>query len=247
MVVQLNNNAMYLEIISRFSDFTCILYVQGLCTIPDTLLKWLAEYTRHHPWRFVYVENIDVVWMYSENRDRCDFSLAPPIPAMLIHEVEDPGNTHIANLRPSHVAHYNPMPAVELRHQPQDGQLLAFLVRSYGKPLGDMMQDPLEGSRIQGQFRREMEEVLLGGTPSIVLLQSPPGAGKTYHMDTLQSCLKSAQNLEIVKFDGSSEVLVTHTLTELLQKATKSQGNRCVLILDEYHMLCDVQKDQLFD
>lgn len=33
-------------------------------------LQWLAEYTLAHPWRFIYLENVDLSWNYSENRDR---------------------------------------------------------------------------------------------------------------------------------------------------------------------------------
>jgi hypothetical protein len=51
-----DNASMYLSIIKLFSKFIWLVYVIGLDTIDDALLKWLAEYTRAHPWRFVYLE-----------------------------------------------------------------------------------------------------------------------------------------------------------------------------------------------
>jgi hypothetical protein len=42
-------DVIYLEIISKFSEYCFLVYVRGLGQIPDILLKWLAEYTKHNP------------------------------------------------------------------------------------------------------------------------------------------------------------------------------------------------------
>ena len=92
-------NSMYLDIIAQFSKFTCIVYVQGLTRVEDALLKWLAEYTFHHPWRFVFFENIDASWNFSENRDRCNFTFAPETPATLIQNTVDLDSGRISKMR----------------------------------------------------------------------------------------------------------------------------------------------------
>ncbi|CAD7925071.1 unnamed protein product [Amoebophrya sp. A120] len=103
----MNNSSMYLDIIRRFeSDYCCFVYVQGLKKIDDVLLKWLAEYSRYNPWRFIYLENVDLSWNFPENRDRCYFTFAPPNPAHLIKNVQDLNNSHVGGLRPSHIVAY---------------------------------------------------------------------------------------------------------------------------------------------
>lgn len=92
-------NSMYLDIIAQFSKFTCVVYVQGLTRVEDALLKWLAEYTFHHPWRFVFFENIDASWNFSENRDRCNFTFAPETPATLIQNISDLTSGRISKIR----------------------------------------------------------------------------------------------------------------------------------------------------
>eukprot|EP00959_Pyramimonas_sp_CCMP1952_P326758 6840154-Pyramimonas_sp.AAC.1 len=54
---------------------------------------------------------------------------------------------------------------------------------------------------------------------------------------------------DIHEFDGSSDILVTTALAEVLQRTVAAQGRRGqrLLILDEYHMLSDDHKDELFE
>jgi len=56
----------------------------------------------------------------------------------------------------------------------------------------------------------------------VVMVVSPPGAGKSFFMEDLRARLESAQSAKIVGFDGSSDVLVTHTIVELLDNAVGS-------------------------
>jgi replication-associated recombination protein RarA len=47
-------------------------------------------------------------------------------------------------------------------------------------------------------------------------------------------------------FDASSDILVEHTIVEVLNKKISLHGDKTLLIIDEYHMLSDAQKDNLF-
>jgi len=66
-------------------------------------------------------------------------------------------------------------------------------------------------------------------------------------MDDLRAQLESGERSAIVQFDGSSDILVTHSIMELLDRAVGVHGERVLLILDEYHMLNEAHKGQLFD
>ncbi len=101
-----DNASMYLEIINKFSTLTWIVYVTGLETIDDALLKWLAEYTKEHPWRFVYLENTQTSWNFSENRDRCVQDFAPPPLERDLAYTADLTLPGVTQLRPSHVQPY---------------------------------------------------------------------------------------------------------------------------------------------
>lgn len=47
-------------------------------------------------------------------------------------------------------------------------------------------------------------------------------------------------------FDASSDILVEHTIVEVLNKKISQHGDKTLMIIDEYHMLSDGQKDKLF-
>ena len=85
--------------------------------------------------------------------------------------------------------------------------------------------------------------------PCLVLLDSPPGAGKTYLVETsLKEKVTDQLNFKYERIDGSSDQLVTHALVDLLHRAVPdSLKTGVMLVIDEYHMLTDVQKDELFD
>jgi len=111
---------------------------------------------------------------------------------------------------------------------------------------GDFL-DQLPKSNMVGDFREGLRELLEKPDPCVVLVVSPPGAGKTFFMEDLRAKLERGQNATIAHFDGSSDVLVTHTIVELLDSAVGGHGERVLLILDEYHMLAEAQKAQLFE
>ncbi|CAE7778813.1 PAT23 [Symbiodinium sp. CCMP2456] len=258
----LDNSAMYLDIIAQFSDYCCFTYVKGLSKVDDILLKWLAEYTRLHPWRFVYLEGVDTSFNFPENRDRCSFRFAPPNPLHSVRTMEDLKQSDVAQLRPSHTAPY----PVQLQPPPEDLQeprrLLSFFAKSLGpdSSTGSMAGDEQHqrtmfspsppSSSYSADFRSDLEDLLFSPSPCLVLLVSAPGAGKTHHMATLRGRLEEEMQFDIHEFDGSSDILVTTALAEVLQRTMTSQNSmqsQKLLILDEYHMLSDEHKDELFE
>jgi hypothetical protein len=102
-LIQARDNAsMYLRVIGCFSGPVWAVYVTGLSTVPDQLLKWIAEFTKAHPWRFVFLEGCDTSWNFSENRDRCVLSAAPRGVTDLIATVADLSRPAVRALRPCH-------------------------------------------------------------------------------------------------------------------------------------------------
>jgi hypothetical protein len=239
--------AMYLEIVRQFSAYCCIVYVQGLSRIQDGLLKWLAEYTRHHPWRFVYLEGVDTSWNYSENRDRCSFVFGPGNPAHSIQTVEDLKSGHVQELRPSHMVSYDTelVPSADVLSRPEElpcffrGALTAL---SEEPPALLSVSPP--SSTLLNDFRDKLDQYVLRSKPSLVLLVSPPGAGKSHYMKDLRARIVREQAVGIEEFDGSSDVLVHSTLAELLNRAVTARVG--MLVVDEYHMLSEDHKDELY-
>jgi hypothetical protein len=65
----MSDSQMYLQIKSKCYDARFV-YVKGLLTISDTLLKWCSEYTKKNPWQYIYFENTQTTWNVIENLDR---------------------------------------------------------------------------------------------------------------------------------------------------------------------------------
>ncbi|CAK0847884.1 unnamed protein product [Prorocentrum cordatum] len=243
----------YLGIIAQFSNYCCFAYVKGLRKIDDILLKWLAEYTRLHPWRFVFLEGVDTSFNFPENRDRCNFHFAPPNPLHTIKTVEDLHSPAVEEIRPTHTVPY----PERLQPSPEDIQdprrLFQFFQRHFAPEVSDgdpgLFSHTPAKSSFSPDFRDELERHVFGADPCLVLLVSAPGAGKTHHMGAIRGRLEGEMQFDIHEFDGSSDILVTTALAEVLQRTVAAQGRRGqrLLILDEYHMLSDDHKDELFE
>ncbi len=257
-------NHIYFDIIGRFSKFCFIVYVRGITKIDDKLLKWLAEYTRFNPWQFVYLENVDICWNFSENRDRCVCDFAPTNPAHVIHGFKDLRESRIKDVRPTHHADYSEVPdAVPAAQDVKSGQALMDFLRERMCGAGDIArrffgsksagrgrlisscpanEEPdlaFVRSRMNGDFRETLDRHLLGTssprksagrrpkaaaqqsdkeTLNLILLVSPPGAGKTFHMEQMMPKLQALPNVATHDFDCSSDILATHTLLSQLNK-----------------------------
>jgi len=242
-----NNNLNYLDIINKFSDYCCVVYVRGLKRIPDPLLKWLAEFTAAHPWRFVYLENVDMSWNFSENRDRCNFTHAPEMIAHTIEEAGDLDSHDVKMTRPSHEHRYTQYEGAK-----QDWESINhFWKKVATEDTKDLWQkcSADAAKEYEANFTQKVEENFLQPEPCLILLDSPPGAGKTYLVErSLKEQATDQLSLKYERIDGSSDQLVTHALVDLLQQAVpESLKTGVMLVIDEYHMLTDIQKDELFD
>lgn len=66
----ISDAVLYQNMLHLYSKGILFIYIRGLRTISDGLLKWCAEYTKRTPWSYVYLENIDLTWNLVENLDR---------------------------------------------------------------------------------------------------------------------------------------------------------------------------------
>lgn len=238
----LSISSMYLDIVNCFSQCAFVVYIRGLRLLEDALLKWLAEYSRHHPWRFIFLENVDTTWNFSENRDRCNFSFDGENPTAGISSIDEINKAEAAFARACHKVDYTKLPI--FKHMCKSAtQLLA----AFRQHLPSRFLDELPLSITVQDFRQELDAILRRPDPCVAMIVSPPGAGKTFFMDSFRSRLESSGHIHVVQFDGSSDVLVRHTITELLDKAVPANGRQALLILDEYHMLVETQKSHLFN
>ncbi len=192
---------MYLEIIGKFSALTWIVYVMGLEKIDDSLLKWLAEYTKEHPWRFVFLENTQTSWNFSENRDRCVQDFAPaPIERELAYR-EDLDQPSVSQLRPTHL---QPYPRIKesllfdestLRSMDWDQMAAAsvsfFFQASSGPAQAQDASAPAarpidvwhafnKTVKVQENFQQYCNSIFDEDSPCLVLLCSPPGKCATH-------------------------------------------------------------------
>ncbi|CAD7931075.1 unnamed protein product [Amoebophrya sp. A25] len=217
------DNARYLEIVSKFSDFCMFVYVRNLTRVSDVLLKWVAEHTKNNPWRFVYFESADVSHNVSENRDRCEMTFAPSNATRDVESVDDLDKAEVVTMRPSHAIHYaGDDPRAEQFAQRGPEQLISYFEDEF--PDRDKV-DLTNRSDLLGDFGDIMRDALLSPDPAkrvpVVMLVSPPGTGKTHFMLDLRSELEAVPGSRVTLFDASSPELVKHSLASLLQKATQ--------------------------
>lgn len=247
-----DNASMYMAIISQFSDYRWIVYVRGLLVIPDALLKWVEEFTAQYPWRFVYFENSDTSWNFSEMRDRLVLTQAPRSVSCQVSIRDDLKSPAVRAIRPSHSFSV-------VRHDALDGMPrsswdeLDKLTRDYFTRPGTKrlaswkdVQSAV-GSGFTADFREEVRGILIKPDPCVVLLVSAPGAGKSHFSDEISQELSKELRLRRAWVDGSNDELLDTALITILSREIPlaSSGGR-FLIVDEYHMLSEAHKRELF-
>lgn len=284
--------SMYLRIIGCFSEFTWLVWVRGLPTVSDQLLKWIAEYTKHHPWRFVYLEDCDTSWNFGENRDRCVLTRAPKSASRLLTCKKDLQRAQLRANRPVHEFDVDGnlieiilsaledwkslettlkaalLPGTQV-HGDSDGMqsrdenvVIDFLKDSMPAPspekdgvrIGPGVNEEstwlsaggAHESRSNDDYRERMKELLKQPDPRIVLLVSPPGAGKSHFSDELGKELTKELSLGKAYVDGSDDELVDTALASVLTRKVPEEGGRMFLVVDEYHMLSGAHKQELF-
>eukprot|EP00960_Hanusia_phi_P055293 762931-Hanusia_phi.AAC.1 len=240
-----DNASMYLTIIGHFSAYTWLVYVTGLDNIDDALLKWLAEYTRIHPWRFVYLENTQTSWNFSENRDRCVYEFAPVPIERSIRIDADLKSEEVARLRPTHIQPYPRMKHFLVTEQGEAfysswEKTELFVSQFFG--CDGLMEN--EGNFTD--YRSSLNEIMQVPKPCVILLCSPPGAGKSHFSDQIAENLRKQHQISKAFIDGSDDRLVDLALTEILEREIADTSAHLFLIVDEFHMLKDVHKTQLF-
>jgi len=84
------------------------------------------------------------------------------------------------------------------------------------------------------------------GGQMVVLLISPPGAGKTYFMKTGVRAAADELELKVSRIDCSNDELVERALVSVLEEEFPTGSiQEGILIADEFHMMSDDQKEEL--
>ncbi|GBG31366.1 Rab-like protein 2A [Hondaea fermentalgiana] len=270
--------SMYLRIIGCFSEFTWLVWVRGLPTVSDQLLKWIAEYTKHHPWRFVYLEECDTSWNFGENRDRCVLTRAPMTASRLLTCRKDLQRAQLRANRPVHEFDVDEklvdtilsaskgwdglekalktalLSSTQLQGSSKemlsDDENVVIDFLKEGAPAASATKQgvsiepgaPSEGSswlsadgttqesRGSDDYRDQMRLLLRQPDPKIVLLVSPPGAGKSHFSDELGKELKKTFSLGFAYVDGSDDELVDTALASVLTRKVPEEGGRMFLV-----------------
>jgi hypothetical protein len=257
-----DNASMYLSIIGHFSTFTWLVYVTGLDRIDDALLKWLAEYTKAHPWRFIYLENTQTSWNFAENRDRCVYDRAPPPVERNIRTETDLKNPKVSLLRPTHIQPYPRITAqCAALSKTEDAiastwadisRFTQSFFRNSAINSDDTSQMPSDESNTRlgpqggNDYRDVMRETFKENRPCVFLLCSPPGAGKSHFSNELAEMLKREHSIGRAFIDGSDDRFVDMSLTEILEVELPDPSKSQFLIVDEFHMLKQHHKQDLF-
>eukprot|EP00656_Telonema_subtile_P055937 TRINITY_DN8825_c0_g1_i1.p1 TRINITY_DN8825_c0_g1~~TRINITY_DN8825_c0_g1_i1.p1 ORF type:complete len:1950 (-),score=403.34 TRINITY_DN8825_c0_g1_i1:127-5976(-) len=246
----------YLRILQKFTGFTCSVYIQGLPVVSDALLKWCAEYTERCPWRFIFFENTDSTWNFSENRDRCNYKFytRPSLESWkyqsdFLHEV--------------YSVQYNSREAMRL---PSDDKLLvslngcvdaewAALIAKYFHNDSEWFELGQAGVAkttdtllvgIDKSWEIGIRQKIIQGGQMATLLISPPGAGKTYFMKTGVTAAAEELELNVSRIDCSNDELVERALISVLEEHFPTGSiQEGILIADEFHMMTDDQKEEL--
>jgi len=89
------------------------------------------------------------------------------------------------------------------------------------------------------------DRIVCGGQ-MVVLLISPPGAGKTYFMKTGVRAAAEELELKVSRIDCSNDELVERALVSVLEEQFPTGSiQEGILIADEFHMMSDDQKEEL--
>eukprot|EP00960_Hanusia_phi_P012805 373816-Hanusia_phi.AAC.1 len=81
-------------------------------------------------------------------------------------------------------------------------------------------------------YRTSLKEIMLDQKPCLILLCSPPGAGKSYFSNQIAEELKGKHQISKAFIDGSDDRLVDMALTEILECEIADTSAHLFLIVD---------------
>ena len=246
----------YHRLLDCFSPLCCFVYVQGLRRVDDIFLKWCAEYTERWPWRFILLEGTDTHFNLPENRDRCqdqrkgheaDSEAAGHETTVLFQRMKALGDAPRDDLAACVRKEFQQ----QLKHAADTGMRSDYVhtwqaeVLSIVLPSGEVSASAFAPpSLLSGPSPAASPDTIAVGK-FFVLIVSPPGAGKTHLLNNTIKPQMEAAGLPMVRIDGSSDELVMVSLHSRLE-ALFTERRPSLLVIDEYHMLCEAHKNQLF-
>jgi len=220
----------YLKIINMFSEFTTHVYVQGLPSIGDLFLKWCCEYTERCPWRFIYFEGTDSTWNFIENRDRCIYKLFTS-PLELQRKAQQTTRVFYTGTREAGASKRRWPELIHMHFPPRSGAEPFF-----GE--GGVVE-----TRYVGEWESQLEAIK-DQQELLLLLVSPPGAGKTHLVETTIMAQAEHHGRRTQRIDCSNDELVELSLTYILNRKFPGE-TKSLLVADEFHMLDVATKEEL--
>lgn len=151
-------DAQYLRILSAFKELRNVVYVKGLSVVSDLFLKWCCEFTAAFPYRYIYFEMLETMFNFAEVRDRCSLTFYDHLP---LDERSFAGEL-IGGMR-----------VVERTYLPAERCHVSPSFREFASKL-----------KPSAEWERSIQDAVLSKTETcVILLISPPGAGKSYLLE----------------------------------------------------------------
>eukprot|EP00764_Aduncisulcus_paluster_P003396 gnl/Carplike_NY0171/1524_a2070_433.p1 GENE.gnl/Carplike_NY0171/1524_a2070_433~~gnl/Carplike_NY0171/1524_a2070_433.p1 ORF type:complete len:1130 (+),score=217.95 gnl/Carplike_NY0171/1524_a2070_433:222-3392(+) len=243
---------LYFDIIRKFSEFTLGVIVEGLTSIPDRALKWLAEWLFFRPYKFVYFVGTNIFFCFSEQRDRCTVKTKPPmlltkkdiekeldgmctVVSKTKNALETTVEGKVDEISPASVLHSLDSHKLEMCVDWSDLKKKDVTENSIMKCLmagDDMFDDDVKdalgiekGISIDSDNETFKKAALTMKRKCYVnMIVSSPGAGKTYTMEELVKPILEKAKIKYLRIDGSSDTLVRRSLIDYLNEKILSTG-----------------------
>jgi hypothetical protein len=215
-----SNADLYLMVTRRFADFVTHVEVIGLDRADDDLLKWFAEYTFRFPWRFIVLYDCDTRNNYPEVRERIWTS--------------------------PDVRRWEPQTTCINFGEDQSTHLQTWMAAWCERVLAD---NRLQATEKRGDWEAVVSQHFKGvsesdkNRPSLVLVVTPPGAGKSFMMGQVEKELQRSHSF--FKMDCSSDTLVKVSMKPHLIRSCP-EGVKLLFVGDEYHFLNVSKRKDLF-
>ncbi|EDQ85132.1 uncharacterized protein MONBRDRAFT_38958 [Monosiga brevicollis MX1] len=247
----IGEDQLLLEILGQFKDNITLVYVRGMDTIPDLLLKWCAEYTKSVAYHYIYLESTNTTKNFVENRDRCNTSLyhPPSLQELELAAISQPGmtspqgatNIALATFAPQLDISFSDASSLESHHACDFQKMPNTTLK------GSWKRKMLTWLGLSKAQTAEESQAVSSGQLSAFVVFSPPGAGKTHFLDkVVRPQWETVARREVRDFDCSSKQLVEESLASVLSSRCSGAAKELLVVADEFHMLNKAQKLELF-